>query len=123
MAGTRPAYLTFEEYHAEPTNNPFGLSEGDIVSGIAGIYSGWIVTSRTPNIKEVHLKILADFTSPVGAVGVFVQGAGSTTGLLQVIHGRQKFFGPARETFRGTKAHFCIFGRGGRHQWGHHRLQ
>jgi hypothetical protein len=40
MEGTQPAYLTFEEYHAEAANNPFGLLEVDIVSGIAGIYAG-----------------------------------------------------------------------------------
>jgi hypothetical protein len=93
MAGTQPAYLTFEEYHAEPTNNPFRLSEGDIVSGIAGIYAGWRVASRPPNIKEVHLNILADFGSPVGAIGFFVHGGGSPTGLLQVLHGVQNFPG------------------------------
>jgi hypothetical protein len=93
MAGTHPAYLTFEEYHAEPTNNPFGLSEGDIVIGIAGIYAGWRVASRPPNTKEVHLNILADFASPVGAIGVFVHGGGLPTGLLQVLQGVQNFPG------------------------------
>jgi hypothetical protein len=93
MAGTQPAYLTFEEYHAEPTNNPFGLSEGDIVSGIAGIYAGWRVASRPPNTKEVHLNILADFASPMGAIGVFVHGGGSPTGLLHVLQGVQNFPG------------------------------
>jgi hypothetical protein len=93
MAGTLPTYLTFEEYHAEPANNPFGLSEGDIVSGIAGIYAGWRVVSWPPNTKQVHLNILADFASPVGAIRVFVQGGGSPTGLLQVIHGIQNFPG------------------------------
>jgi hypothetical protein len=93
MAGTQPAYLTFEEYHTEPANNPFGLSEGDIVSGIAGIYAGWRVASRPPNTKEVHLNILADFASPVGAIRVFVHGGGSPTGILQVLHGVQNFPG------------------------------
>jgi hypothetical protein len=77
----------------QPTNNPFGLSEGDIVSGIVGIYTGWRVTSRPPNTKEVHLNILADFASPVGAIGVFVHGGGLPTGLLQVLHGVQNFLG------------------------------
>jgi hypothetical protein len=93
MTGTQPAYLTFEEYHAEPANNPFGLSEGDSFSGIAGVYAGWRVVRRPTNTKEDHLNILADFTSPVGAIGVFVQGGGSPTGLLQVLHGVQNFPG------------------------------
>jgi hypothetical protein len=110
MAGTQPAYLTFEEYHAEPANNPSGLSEGDIVSGVTGIFSGWRLVSRPPKTKEVHLKILADFASPVGAIGVFVQGGGSPMGLLQVLHGVQNFPGlPGRPSAdrRQTFAYLC----------------
>jgi hypothetical protein len=111
MAGTRPAYLTYEEYHAESANNPFEISEGDIVSGIAGIYAGWRVASQPPNNKEAHLNILADFGAPVGTVGVFVHGRGSPTGLLQVIHGIQKF--PAcQEDLQRTKTDFSVFMRG-----------
>jgi hypothetical protein len=110
MAGTQPAYLTFEEYHADPTNNPFGLPEEDIVSGIAGIYAGRRVASRPPNTKEVHLNILADFASPVGAIGVFVHGGGSPTGLLQVLHGVQNFPGLPGRPSAGRRQIFAYLG-------------
>jgi hypothetical protein len=80
MTGTRPAYITFEELYTEPTNNPFGTSDGDIINGIAGINAGCRLASQPPNAKEVHLDFLADFAAPVGAVGVFAQGGGSPTG-------------------------------------------
>jgi hypothetical protein len=51
------------------------------------------VASRPPNTKEVHLNILADFASPVGAIGVFVHIGGSPTGILQVLHVVHNFSG------------------------------
>jgi hypothetical protein len=92
MAGIHPAFLTFEEFYAEPTNNPFGVTNSDIVTGIASVNAGWRLTNRPPSVKEVHLNILADFSAPIGAVGIFVQGGGPT-GNLQVLHEIQNFPG------------------------------
>jgi hypothetical protein len=51
----------------------------------------WI--SGHPTTNEVHMDILAEFASLVGAIGVFVQGGGSPMGLLQVLHGVHNFPG------------------------------
>jgi hypothetical protein len=93
MAGTRPTFLTFEEFYSEPTNNPFGTTGLDVVAGVNNVNAGWRLANRPPSIKEVHLNMLADFSTPIGAVGIFVQGGGSVTGEFQVLHGIQNFPG------------------------------
>jgi hypothetical protein len=65
MAGIQPAYLTFEEFYAEPADILFGTADGDIAFGLMGVNSAWRLSGRPPNDKEVHLKILAEFSAPV----------------------------------------------------------
>jgi hypothetical protein len=91
MAGIHPAFLTFEDFYAEPTNNPFRTTDGDIVTGIARINAGWRLSSRPPNAKKVHFNILADFVAPVGAVSIFIQGGDLPTGSFKCPMGSRSF--------------------------------
>jgi hypothetical protein len=93
MTGTHPRNLTYCELYSDPANNPFGTSEEDLEACTRVAYQVFRATGL-PLAKYVLLQnILADFSRPIGGLGIFVPDGSSPTGVLRIIHGIQLFPG------------------------------
>jgi hypothetical protein len=101
MAVTRPHNLTYCELYSDPASNPLGTSEEDLEACTRAAYQLFRATGL-PLAKDVRLQnILADFSRPIGGLGIFVPGGSSPTGVLCIIHGIQLLSGlPGRSRDR-----------------------
>jgi hypothetical protein len=73
----------------------------------AAIYEVWRSMLNPMTVETLHQNILADFSRPVGALGIFVQDAGSATGVLKLVHGVHSFPGaPGQTRYRMTTLAF-----------------
>jgi hypothetical protein len=83
MATLPPTSTTDEELYADPTKNPFGR-EKDLVSlCFSEVNEFWQATHSPLTVEALHQNILADFSRPIGAIGVFVDDDESGTGWLK----------------------------------------
>jgi hypothetical protein len=93
MTGTRPHNLTYCELYSDPANNPFGTSEEELEACTGAVYQVFRATGL-PLAEDVLLQnILADFSRPIGGLGIFVPDGSSPIGVLRIIHGIQLFPG------------------------------
>jgi hypothetical protein len=101
MASTRPHNLTYCELYSDLASNPFGTSEEDLEACTRAAYQVFRATGL-PLADDVLLQnILADFSRPIGGLGIFVPDGSSPTGVLRIIHDIQLFPGlPGRSRDR-----------------------
>jgi hypothetical protein len=101
MTGTRPHNLTYCELYSDPANNSFGTSEEELEACTRVAYRVFRATGL-PLAEDVLLQnILADFSRPIGGLGIFVPDGSSPTGVLRIIHGIHLFPGlPGRSRDR-----------------------
>jgi hypothetical protein len=98
MAAPPPTALSYSELYADAARNPFRLDEEGKEMCYAAIYEVWRSTLNPMTVKTLHQNILTDFSRPVGALGIFVQDAGSATGVLKLVHGVHSFPGSPGQT-------------------------
>jgi hypothetical protein len=98
MAAPPPTALSYSELYADAARNPFGLDEERKEMCYAAIYEVWRSTLKPMTVETLHQNILSNFSRPVGALGIFVQGASSATGVLKLVHGVQSFPGAPGQT-------------------------
>jgi hypothetical protein len=110
VATIRPIPLAYCELFAEPASDPFGAEEEEATSCIAAVYLNWCTTSDPPNVDDVEGDIISDCSRPIGDIGMFMQNERLATGVLEVLHGFQKFPGVPGKTGRERKQLFCYVG-------------
>jgi hypothetical protein len=92
--GTGPT--TYQALFSDPTKDPSGVEPEH---GYNEIFSRWRVEANAPSADELHMDVLTDFDSIIGAVGYFVKDNHFQSGVLKVCHGFRKFAGiPGRPT-------------------------
>jgi hypothetical protein len=104
MATIRPSPLAYCKLFAKPASGPFGAEEEEAAACIVTVYLNWRTTSDPPDVDDVEDDIISDFSRPIGGVGMFVQHERSATGILEVLHGFQKFPGVPGKTGREEAA-------------------
>jgi hypothetical protein len=97
MAGTPPTPLTYGELYSDPTKNPFGIDDDNKEVCYSGMYQVWRATSAPMTTAILHRNVLADFSRPIGGIGIFVADDDSPTGILKFLH--------RVESFPGTPGH------------------
>jgi hypothetical protein len=70
MAAPSPTSLSYSELYADAARNPFGLDEERKEMCYAAIYEVWRSTLNPMTVETLHQNILADFSRPVGALGI-----------------------------------------------------
>jgi hypothetical protein len=86
MAGTPPTPLTYGELYSDPTKNPFGIDDDDKEVCYSGMYQVWRATSAPMTTATLHRNVLADFSRPIGGIGIFVADDESPTNILKFLH-------------------------------------
>jgi hypothetical protein len=61
-------------------------------------------------VNDIEDDIISDFSRPIGGVDIFVENKRSPTGVLQVMHGFEKFPGVPGKTGRERKQLICYVG-------------
>jgi hypothetical protein len=110
MGSMHPLPLTYSELFSEPSSDPFGSEEDRTVACIAAVYRNWRTTDDGPHVDDIEDNITSDFSRPIGGVGIFVENERSPTGILQAMHGFEKFPGVPGKTGRERKQLFCYVG-------------
>jgi hypothetical protein len=87
MAVPHAIAITYRELYSEPANNPFGLDKPSQDSGSEAVYDVWRAASGALEVDVLLQNILADYSRPIGGIGVFVSDGSSSTGVLEVLHG------------------------------------
>jgi hypothetical protein len=72
MAGTLSTPLTYSELYSDPSKNPFGTEDERKEICYSGIYQVCRATSAPMTVATLHQDILADFSRPIGGIGIFV---------------------------------------------------
>jgi hypothetical protein len=93
MTGTRPHNLTYCELYYNPANNRFGMSEEDLEACTRAAYQVFWATGFPLAEDALLQNILADFSRPIGGLGIFVPDGSSPTRVPRIIHGIQLFPG------------------------------
>jgi hypothetical protein len=93
MTGTRPRNLTYCELYSNPANNPLGTSEEDLEACTRADYQVFRATGLPLAEDTLLQNILADFSWPIGGLGICVSDGSSPTRVLPIIHGIQLFPG------------------------------
>jgi hypothetical protein len=110
MGSICPLPLTYSELFSEPSRNTFGSEEDKTVACIASVYLNWRTTGDAPDVDDIEDDIISNFYRPIGGVGIFVENERSLTGILQVMHGFEKFPGVPGKTGRAREQLFCYVG-------------
>jgi hypothetical protein len=96
MSVPLPYKLTYSELYGDATMNHFGT---ETKAGYGAVFHIWRVETRPPTVDIVLEDVVADFSRPIGGIGVFVEDDESATGHLEVAHGIQPYHGiPGRHT-------------------------
>jgi hypothetical protein len=91
MAAIPPTATTYEELYADPTKSPF-VREEDLVSlCYSEVNELWRATLSPLTVEALHQNILADFSRPIGSIGVFVDDKESGTGRMKFFHDPYSF--------------------------------
>jgi hypothetical protein len=88
-----PTALTYSEMFADTSKNPFGEEEEERDICYGAIYEVWSST-HTPLSSDALLhNVIADFSIPIGGIGIFVPDGDSPTGILKLFHGLASYPG------------------------------
>jgi hypothetical protein len=79
-----PSKLTYRELYGDDTMNPFGSYT---MAGYGAVYHSWRMETRPPTVKRVLEDVVADFSLPIGGIGVFMEDDESVMGHLEIAHG------------------------------------
>jgi hypothetical protein len=93
MAALPPTATTYEELYADPTKNPFRKEEVLVAICYSEVNKFWRATHIPLTVEALHQNILAVFSRPIGAVGVFVDDDESGTDRLKLVNGLHSFPG------------------------------
>jgi hypothetical protein len=93
MAAIPPTATTYEELYSDPANNPFRKEEELVDLCYSEVNKFWRATHSPLTVEALHQNIHADFSRPIGALGVFVYDDESGTGRLKLKHGLHIFPG------------------------------
>jgi hypothetical protein len=101
MAALPPTVTTYGELYADPANNPFGREEESVAAYYTEVNEFWRATHSPLTVEALHQNILADFSRPIGSVGVFVYDDELGTGRLKLLHGLQLYPAPPDRVVTG----------------------
>jgi hypothetical protein len=87
--------------------NPFGT---DTKAGYGAVFHSLRVETRSPTADRVLEDMVADFSRPIGGIGVFVEDEGSATGHFDVAHGIQPYHGIPEPHTQDRKIQFGFEG-------------
>jgi hypothetical protein len=85
--------LSYQEFFADPANNPFGSDEVDIKRGYQNVLTSWRSTNNPPSAAVLRRTTTLDFAQPVGAIGMFVDDGRTPGGVLRLMHGIMEYPG------------------------------
>jgi hypothetical protein len=80
MAAPPPTATTYGELYSNPALNPFGNKAENTLLCFSSVNEVWRSTHEPLSVEALHQNILADFSRPIGAIGVFVADDESGTG-------------------------------------------
>jgi hypothetical protein len=91
VAAHPPTALSSREMYLDPNRNPF--DDNDVIKEMfyLNICEVWQSMHASLTIDVLYQNMLADFSRPAGAVGLFVLYDYSRTGCLKFVHGLQSF--------------------------------
>jgi hypothetical protein len=87
---TAPIYI---ELYEDTIKNPFGEEEEERDICYGAIYEVWRSTHAPLSSETLLQNNLAEFSRPIGVIGVFVPDQESPTGILKLLHGLASFPG------------------------------
>jgi hypothetical protein len=102
--------LTFGQRYNNHARNPLGSDADEVSEAIRIIYAEWRAEDAAPKNTELEDDILADFSLPIGAVGMFVADGSSPTGRLKLFHGFERYTGSVGRVDPDRKVNFCLEG-------------
>jgi hypothetical protein len=91
MAASQPTSTSYGELYSNPASNHFGIADEEVLRGYIIMASLWRATHDPLSVDALHQNILAEFSRPVVAIGVFVADDESRTGRLKLLHGLHSF--------------------------------
>jgi hypothetical protein len=86
MAAPHSISTNYIELYSETTNNSFGTEEAEKDLCYEALYDVLRATTRALTVDVLVQNILADFSRPIGGIGVFVPDGTSITGVLEAMH-------------------------------------
>jgi hypothetical protein len=60
----------------------------DLKAGYADVSKIWRTSPGPKTVKKLHQDTLADFSRPIGDIGIFVEDTRSTAGVLKILYRR-----------------------------------
>jgi hypothetical protein len=97
MTGTLSKPLTYSELYADPVRNICGTEDERNEVCCSGMYQVWRATTAPITVATLYQNVLADFSRPIGGIGIFVADEEPPTGILKFLH--------HVESFPGTPCH------------------
>jgi hypothetical protein len=88
-----PTALTYSELYADTSKNPFGEEEEERDICYGAIYKVRRATHAPLTSEALLQNILADFSRPIGGIGMFVPGGDSPTGIFKLLRDITSFPG------------------------------
>jgi hypothetical protein len=80
MVGTHPIVLNYQELYGEPSNNPCGVNEEEKEDCRQVVYDMGRATTVPVKVDALLQHILADFSRPIGCIGLFMMDKDSPSG-------------------------------------------
>jgi hypothetical protein len=102
--------LTYCELFAEPASDPFGVEADLPAEYIKAVYLNLRTACEAPEVDKVEDELISDFSHTISGVGIFEQTNRPPTGILEILHGFQKFPGVPGKIGQLRKQLFCYVG-------------
>jgi hypothetical protein len=102
--------LTFGQRYNDRARNPLGADADEVAEALRIIYAEWRAEDSAPKNTDLEEDILADFSLPIGAVGVFDADGSSPTGRLKLFHGFERYTVSVGRVDPDRKVNFCMEG-------------
>jgi hypothetical protein len=85
-----PPTVTFAQLYGDRAKNPLGDDEEEIEEALRVVYLEWRTSDGAPKVDFLEADVRADFSQPIGAVGMFVADGHSKTGRLKLLQGFER---------------------------------
>jgi hypothetical protein len=102
--------LTLGQRYNDRARNPLGADADEVAEALLIIYAEWRAEDSAPKNTDLEEDILAGFSLPIGAVGMFVADGSSPTGRLKLFNGFERYTGSVGCVDPDRKVNFCMEG-------------